>query len=367
MRLFAIVLTACVAACDLFAAETARQPPPPNVVIVPLPNAFSVIRHPTLPVLYVGCEGSPESKNLVTFRLESDGSLAAGSQRICDDYLSPDGKKPSFKHRFHRPAVNVEKGILYLAGYPIVDNSSITYSNTNNFEYSAVALDEQGQPAKRLKLFRCDITGQQGLMGIRYLPAFRRLFLTYYTTFSWLELDGTGLPTTEKTQWIHGPHTIWEWLYVREWDRYYANRGGNELAIFQLKAEIPQSTFVQMVTTDRKCPCPSDIEVSPKYHKLYLLDGAPGRELFVHSLDAQGRLLGLPRSFLLGPIAMLRCDFKAGLLYAFTKEALKVFKLDADGSLSGPPQVHPLGYGDINDVCLDETTGKLYVACTKPL
>ena len=39
--------------------------------IIPVANACKVAKHPVLPVLYVGCQDSAESKNLVTFQLKN--------------------------------------------------------------------------------------------------------------------------------------------------------------------------------------------------------------------------------------------------------------------------------------------------------
>jgi hypothetical protein len=336
-----------------------------RVEFVPVAGAYQVAKHPTLPALYVGLYDAPESKNLITFRLGPDGSILTNSQRVCDDYFSADGKTPSFRHCLRSIAVNAEKGLLCLAAYPVTANSVTTYGDTNNFDFVVVALDAEGQPAKRLRLFRSDISGQQGFMNLRYLPSLRRLFLNYYTTVSWLDLGNDGVPVSGKTASLLAPHTMWNWVYVPEWDRFYGNRVGSELAIFEVKPGSTETRFHQLLPTTRGGGCPTEIQVSSRHRKVYVLDTVPGRELIVYSLDARGRLIGVPRHFAIGPTGLLRCDFKSGQLFAVSKESVRMFSLDAEGVPKGAPQVHPLNHGDINDAFLDEATGKLYIACTK--
>src|SRR5690242_16528294 len=74
------------------AAETSA--PPANVEYVPVPQACTLGKHPALPVLYVGCYGFPGQRNLITFQLGHDGSIATNTMKVCDDYFSVDGKKP---------------------------------------------------------------------------------------------------------------------------------------------------------------------------------------------------------------------------------------------------------------------------------
>ncbi len=62
--------------------------PPAQVVIVTNAYAFSLTKHPNLPVLYLTEFGAPGSTNLLTVRLHADGSLVADSQRSWPDYLT---------------------------------------------------------------------------------------------------------------------------------------------------------------------------------------------------------------------------------------------------------------------------------------
>jgi hypothetical protein len=362
--LAAVMLCACSARCDSDTITTA----PPNVVFVPIPRAISSIKHPTLPVLYVTMEGSPESRNLFTFRLNADGTIDPNSKHQCVDYFSVDGKTPSFPHTVKRPTFNVDKSVLYLAAYPITANSVTTYGNSNNFEYAAVALDEQGQPAKRLKLFRTDQSGQQGLMGIRYEPTLRRLFFNYYSSTQWTDLDKDGLPMSiNPTKWFNAGINFWSWIYVPEWRRFYQTRAAAHMAIVLVTPDNLQIEFIQYTNPQQGPALYGHIEVSTRFRKIYLLDSDPKRELIVFQLTSDGRLTNVPRYFTLGPTLFVRCDFKAGLLYALSKGEIRVFKLDANGYPSGLPQVHAFEHGDVWDVYMEESTGKLYVCTTKEM
>lgn len=341
---------------------------PPQVVVVPIPWAWAVVRHPSLPVLYVTGQAMPESKNLFTFCLNADGSIDPGSKRVCDDYFSADGKKPSFQHRIHRPAINTEKRVVYLAAYPLSANSVTTYGDTNNFEYAAVALDEQGQPAKRLKLFRTDQSGQQGLMGIRYESSLRRLFFTYYSTTQWTELDQDGLPVSiNPTKWFNAGINFWAWIYVPEWHRFYQTRSASHVGIVPISTDNLQIEFIQYANPQQGPVMMAQIEVSTRFRKMYLLDSVPRKELIVFRLSTEGRLISVPSYFSLGPTALMRFDLKAGVLYTFNHNLIRVFKLDADGLPSGAPQETTPEIGDVSDAFVDEQTGKVYVACSRPL
>ncbi len=342
------------------------SPPPASVIFVPGPNAWSVAKHPSLPVLYVGCESYSGSKNLLTYRLNLDGSIAVETRRLCDDYFSADGKTPSFPHRIRVPAVNATNRVLYLSACPITLNSSQTFSQTNNFEFAAVALDEQGQPARRLRLFNSDSSGQQGLVGIRYEPALRQLFLNYYSTLNWLDLDEQGLPRSTQSHYVVNVYMIGSWEFIPEWRRFYFARLDSRMVVFRLGSDNVTPEFTQTFDTCRGPGPPAQIEVSDRYHKAYVLDTQPEQELIVFSLTSDGRVTGLPRRFGLGPTTLFRCDFKAGRLYAFGKDVLRIFQLDADGLPLGPPQICAMACGEIHSICFDDSTGRIYVASEKP-
>src|ERR1043166_3036882 len=54
MRFIATIFALCIPTLDSLAAEAVTSLPP-QVVFIPLPSAYQVAKHPTLPVLYVGC------------------------------------------------------------------------------------------------------------------------------------------------------------------------------------------------------------------------------------------------------------------------------------------------------------------------
>ena len=336
---------------------------PANVVFVPLPTACSVAKHPVLPVLYVGLD-TGGSTNLVTYRLNADGSLIADSKRLRDDYFSPDGKTPSFSHSLKRVAVDADKRILYLAAYPTTANSVTTYTNTNNQEFAAVALDDAGQPAQQLQRFRTDITGQQGLVNIRFDPNFARLWIAYYSTFCWIDLGADGLPDSPKTQYIH---QFWFWQYVPEWRRFFFTRPDSGLCILKLPADGATPEFWQAAFAVTGSSWAGDINVSAHHRKAYVSTSIADKELSIYQLDEEGRLIGVPRTFALGSTTFMRCDFKAMKVYALGRDGLRTLRLGDDGWPVGGPQFFPCDWGYLYDAFLDEATGKLYVACTKPL
>jgi hypothetical protein len=352
----------CALLAVLLVATSAPAAAPPSVVFVPLPAACSVVKHPTLPVLYVGQE-SEGTNNLVTYRLNADGSLITESKRACDDYFSLDGKAPSFRHSLKRPAVNAEKSIVYLAAYPVTANSVTTYAMTNNQEFAAVTLDEAGQPAKRLQLFRTDITGTQGFIGIGFDPNFARLWITYYSSFGWIDLGTNGLPISANMKYIH---QFWRWQYVPEWSRLYVTRPDSGLCILKLSAESATPELWQTAIPVAGSAWAGDLKVSVRHRKAYVSNSVADKELSIYPLDKEGRLVGVPRSFALGETTFMRCDLKAMMIYSFSKDGLRALKLDDNGLPSGKPQLYPFDCGYIYDVFLDEATGKLYVACNKP-
>jgi len=63
----------------------------------------------------------------------------------------------------------------------------------------------------------------------------------------------------------------------------------------------------------------------------------------------------------------LRFDFRTGVLYEFTSgRELKIYKLDSEGYPAGSPTISQLVCGEVRDAIVDETTGKVYVACSQP-
>jgi hypothetical protein len=348
-------------------ALAAEQPLPPQIELLPLRDAANVAKHPSLPVLYVSCDDAPESRNLVTYRLRPDGSLDAASRQACADYFSPDGTRPSFRHRLFRAAVNAEKRILYLAASPTTANSVTTYADTNYFEFAAVRLGEDGQPGEVLKPFRSETTGQQGLLeGIRYEPALHRILATYYSTIQWFDLDEVGLPVVAAIRYLPGLFEFQQWTYLPEWNRFYALRSTSALVNFVWSIGAPAVEFAQAMQITAERPRAGTLPVDAKTRTLYLLDQASERSLVVVRLDGKGTFIGLPARFDIGPTNRLAFDFSRRLLYAFGKDVLRVFTLGDDGIPKGKPQAAPLAIGEIRDVLVEEITGKVYIACSQP-
>ena len=366
-----IVPAACVTlllALILCAPILAATPPSPQIVFVPSPQAYALAKHPTLPVLYVGCSVAPESKNLITYRIDAEGKLIADSRRDWPDWFTTDGKNRDFMYQLWRPAVWAEKKVLYLTAAP--SYADRFYGVTNHPEFVAVSLDAEGQPAKRVAAWR---SGEpRGTpMGIRCDPATRRLYVNYYFVFGWCALDEKGLPTPNRFQQIPFIGNFWDWTLASEWHRCFGMPGGMNVSMYQLATDGGTALTCQNIAAENQGyiagHVPRDnIEVSTRFQKLYMLRYYPKRQLMVCSLTRDGRLTGLPKYFEVGPARAIRFNFKAGLLHAFAHEWMKTFALDADGYPTGTPSEQSLSCGKIADILVDKTSGTVYVACSQP-
>ena len=286
---------------------------------------------------------------------------------MCADYFSREGTTPGFRHRLYRPGINADKRVLYLAAWPTTANAGTTYADTNNFEFAAVRLDEEGQPRELLLPFLSETSGYQGLVdGVRHEPALNRIFLTYYSSISWLDLDEKGLPISGKGQFLHHMYEFYHRNYVAKWNRFFALRSTSLLINFVWNVSQPTPEYVQSMQITSTPPRAGVLPVNHAFRKLYLLDSNADRALVLLQLDNRGTFTGLPKRFDIGPTTRIDFDFSRRLLYAFGKDVLRIFTLGEDGYPRGEPQVTPLAVGDIRDVWVDEATGKVYVVCTKP-
>jgi hypothetical protein len=361
---FALVLLAI--ADTLRSAEIPGQAvvasTPAPVVLVTNVHAFSVTKHPTLPLLYLTCSGAPESRNLVTLRLNADGSLMEGSQRTWPNYLSTNSTNITFRHSIPRPVVFAERKVLYLAAYP--SDAPRYCAETNNNEVAIVGLDEQGQPAKLLQAFRTTNPGH-GIKTLGWDPVARRLFFSYDGNgwFGWCQMDRDGLLVSSQTHFLAFPNGFWSYVYLPEWQRFYGSRANTALGIMRLAGDGLSEAFIQYAESGTGGF--DNIELSRKCLKLYALDGTHNKQVRVYRLTHDGRLTGVPRFFpLAGEPKLIRFDFKAGFLYALSGNgALKIYPLDSDGYPTGVSQMFQLSCDEVRDAVVDEATGKVYVAC----
>ena len=348
---------------SVFAAETSA--PPANIEYVPVSQAWTLARHPTLPVLYVGCYGAPESKNLMTFRLNENGSILTNGQKVYDNYLSVNGTNAEFRYRIlPRPVVLPKENVLVLACSP--DSHGPYFAQTNNNECAVLALDGQGEATKLLKALRTSYTAREPLMAARADPLTQRLYLAYYVYFGWCELGTNGLPVSGQFVPISCPINQWYWQYVPAWQRFFTMAPAPGLNIFRTTSDGHTLDMLQYTTTLDGTPLSGNLQVSETFRKVYLLGLTPQKELTVFSLTQEGRLTGLPRYFSTGPASLIRFDFKAKKLYAIARDWMKVFALDKDGFPLAQPSLHSLACGVVNDGLVDENNGKLYMACTDP-
>src|ERR1043166_2985204 len=214
-RCISNLVCACSAVALLVTPSGAQSPASdgvPQVVFVPVPQAYSLAKHPSLPVLYVGCSFAPEAKNLVTFRIDAEGRLIADSRRDWPDWFTSDPKNGDFVYTLWRPTVWAEKSVLYLGASVGYRDKFFAVSNHN--EFAAISLDAEGQPARPLRLFRTDLTNKDTLMGLHFDPATRRLYVNYYYGFGWCDLDEQGLPRPSPFQVVSGVGHFWDWVWV---------------------------------------------------------------------------------------------------------------------------------------------------------
>lgn len=361
VTLFAAMVAGMLGLVPSFTGQTiVTSPPPSQVVLVPHPYLMSLTKHPTLPVVYGTFHSAPESRNLVTFRLNADGTLLPGGQKEWDDFFTADPKNPDFAYRLYRPTVNAVKNILYLGQWPY--DVPKYFANTNNAEVVAVSLDEQGLPAKLLRRIRTDYTTKESLVDLRYEPTMRRLILSYWTTFGWCAIGEDGLPTTGHFNAVPAIMTTWYmWLYVPEWQRFYATRPTPSLMTFKLTADGLGLEYLQSCEAFNGGS--GQFELSTRYRRAYNLD-LSGPTLVSLRLTKDGRFTGMPRYLPVPGAVGLRCDSKNGKLYLWNADTTwKTYTLDADGWPTGAPQVSKLGCVVIRDVWVDEPTGKVYVGC----
>lgn len=349
--------------CEAAGGQTANTSPPPvQVVLVANLHAHTITKHPALPLLYLTLNSAPESKNLVTIRLAADGSLLDGGQKAWPDYLSTDPTNQNFRYAIPRPIMLAEERILYLAAAPF--DPRVYNAVTNNNEIAVIGLDEHGEPAKRVAAFRTTNPGN-GILSMGWDPLARRLFFSYQINgwFGWCQMDRAGLPVSNQTHFLTLLNSFWSFVYQPEWGRFYGSRA-NAFDIIKLSEDGSNEAFVQYFPRDTVRL--DNVEVSRKFLKLYMLDGSITQQLRVYPLTREGRLTGLPRFFPLAPgTTLIRFDFKAGLLYAFSEKGrLELRRLDSAGYPTGPSQVSQLSGNGVRDAIADEETGKVYVACT---
>lgn len=333
---------------------------PPKIVLVSHPQALRLAKHPTLPVLYLACAYAPKSKNLVTYRLNADGSVIANSQRAHNDFLTDEPKNPAPEYRMMRPIVLPEEKVLLLAAWPY---DGVRYNATTNTQHlAAVALDDEGQPLQVLRAFRTTYT-KSTIFSMHYDPSTRRLFLTHDNgQFGWCEVGKDGVPSSQFHATSASEHFYYYVLWPA-WQRFYV--AGKELRVCKLMADGQKVEFAQSAACGHGSF--GNIEISPALQRLYILDGPDNQTVTTYQLTKEGRLTGVPRKFLVGRTDMLRFDFKALQMYGVTTEGLfRVFKLGKDGLPTGTPEVSQFSCGAIRDVIVDESSGKVYMACTRP-
>jgi len=355
LRRVAVHLVSLLAALVAFRSELGAQtivtsPPPAELVFIPNPRGFTLSKHPTLPVLYVGCYIAAESRNLATYPLNPDGTVNTNGMRALD-YFSGNSTDSRDRYQIMRPIVLPKEKILYLActpGYPQF------FDNTNHQQIAAVALDDQGQPGKILKAFRTT-HDEKEVCGWQFDATTRRIYISYHAYFGWIGLDKNGLPVSDQFTYIPNLVNFWHWVYVPEWQRFFARQTGTSIAIFALNGGANATIFLQNI----QVPYSSygNLQVCPNHHRLYSLDIAPNAQLALYKLTEDGRYTGIPRYFPMGDAIGMRINFKTNHLYAWNATAvMQIYALDEQGVPRGPPQISALRCGTILDMLFDESS-----------
>jgi hypothetical protein len=340
------------------AGQSVTSPPPANVVFVAHPSGYYLTKHPTLPMLYLGGYYAAESKNLITFQLASDGTVNTNSLRTFN-YFSENPTNDQWRYMVQRPIVLTEEKILYLAAVP---SGPQFFAHTNHQEIAAVALDDEGQPGQVLKAIRTS-HGEKEIRGWEFDPTTHRLYMSYHSYFGWIPVGKDGLPASDHFRLMHYVQTCWQWVFVPQWQRFFARQTDGGLVVFRLSADGSNTEWCQLFTGPYRGSY--SLGVNPTLRRLYFLD-TTGKRLVVKRLTADGRVTGLPRFLPVGEVWGARYHFPAKRLYTWhDKSVLKSYPLDEHGDPVDKPDIFALNCGTIRDLMVDETTGKLYVACTE--
>jgi YD repeat-containing protein len=344
------------------AAETPGPAPaslPSQFTFVAHPHAWRVARHPALPVLYLGCNGAPGQKNLVTFGLDAGGNVLTNTMRECEDYFTDDGGNPTNSYSVLTPIVLPSEKVLLLGAYPA--NPALYQTNTNAQHVAAVALDERGEPTGLLKALRTTHT-EQTIVRMQYDPAGRRLCLSHHSYWGWVSVNQDGLPSREF-RLVPTPYNFWDFTFVPSWQRFLGLHQNAYLCNLRLTADGSAADYAQALLGS---PGPfGAFQVSPELRKVYILSGPGLARLSVYPLAPHGGFTSVPRQFPLGATNLLRLDAKARRLYSLTDGGvIRIQPLDAEGWPSGSPEVFSVVCGAIRDAIVDEVTGKLMVAST---
>lgn len=332
---------------------------PSHAVFVPHPNAWRITKHPTLPVLYLACHSAPEMKNLVTFRLDDAGNVLTNTQREFPDYFTDDGSNSTNFHLVYNPVVLPTEKVLLLPAAPLYPAQYQVNSNAHHI--AALALDDEGQPARKLASMRTTHT-EATITVTRYVPENRRWYIGYGSYWGWCAVGSDGVPSPEFRM-TSGPWNFWEFQYVPMWRRFYGVSAGTTLQVFRQAEDGQALEFIQSINNHTGLY--GAFALSPSLRKIYLANGPDYTTINAYSLDKEGRLLGLPRRFTTGAVSMMRVDSVTKRLYTFTAPGtVRAHALDADGFPTGETKVWPIHCGEVRDVFVDETRGRLYIACT---
>jgi hypothetical protein len=276
------------------------------------------------------------------------------------NFFTRNGTNELQRYSLARPIVSSEEHILYLGAIA----SAATYytSDTNNQEIAAVSLDDAGQPVKVLKAIRTTHSEKE-IRGWQFEPTTRRLYISYHTYFGWVPVGKDGVMESDKFTYIGGIQTCWQWVFVPEWQRFFARQTDSGMIVARLTSDGTAAEFIQTIMGPYRGV--GSLAVNKQFGKVYFLDTLGGRVVMC-AITPDGRVTSVPRFFPVGEGYGMQMDFKAKRLYVwYDKAMLRTYSIDASGNPVGPPTLHSLDCGTIRDLLLDESTGKLYVVCSE--
>src|SRR5262249_43925753 len=160
-----IACSVCSALATL-AQSVVTSPPPAQIIFIPDAQAMRVVKHPSLPLLYLSTYREPKAINLITLGLNTDGTINTNSEKTFDFPFLANRTNTYFGYTFQRPAVLTDEKMLLLAATP--SYHAQYFAESNNVEFATLALDDQGQPVKMLHKFRHSFSGYEILIQMQW-------------------------------------------------------------------------------------------------------------------------------------------------------------------------------------------------------
>ena len=187
--------------------------------------------------------------------------------------------------------------------------------------------------------------------------------MSYHTYFGWIPVGKDGVMESDRFTYIWGLQTCWQWVFVPEWQRFFARQTDSGMIVGKLTSDGTAPEFLQSMMGSYRGV--GTLAVSKEYRRIYFLDTLGG-QIAMYAVSKDGRVTGVPRFFPVGEGYGMQIDFKAKRIYVwYDKTMLRSFPIDDRGNPVATPQLYALDCGAIRDMLFDEPTGKLYVVCNE--